>query len=518
MRTALWMATFAYLAALPCACVDYDSDPCRDVDCALFCYADVNCADAGRCVFTHDGCCSHCAPSPCDSADDCPACNTCEGDPGQCVPIPCPAECVSDDDCPPDEHCETNPPGCCGTCLPDNPCAGLDCLATCVSDYDCPPEALCVYYENDCCSMCFPTCEGCRMSAGEYCPGQPPDDLCEIGRISVVELGPCIFSLTYSGDAGDETVYVNGCSDLILNLDNNACGLQYVADTDTFLVACNWCGQVPYTQAYCDCVPDCRGRHCGPDGCGGLCGSCPEGCTCSDQGQCLGCPLQEVELVPSCVHAPYLVGAGGSFPLAVFGEIGCAWFDLVDVRVDGFDIDVTLIGSADPAQSCPQLEVCPGDMWTYIGLIWLPAPNPGPYTITVADAFVLQVVASGGIIEEPACQDDCAYPPLEGTNWTLSHLSSWEVAGSCGGYLNAVSDLIFDGSCQNYTVVNEDWTFPTQALHCNDGQIFFGTQAVYPADATVCPVTDPASPIRILGIANQGYGDPAAEVFLIEAH
>ncbi|MDP6945405.1 MAG: MopE-related protein, partial [Myxococcota bacterium] len=33
------------------------------------------------------------------------------------------------------------------------------------------------------------------------------------------------------------------------------------------------------------CVPDCDGRECGPDGCGGLCGSCPDG-ICQPGGVC----------------------------------------------------------------------------------------------------------------------------------------------------------------------------------------------------------------------------------------
>lgn len=42
-----------------------------------------------------------------------------------------------------------------------------------------------------------------------------------------------------------------------------------------------------------ECTPMCTGRSCGPDGCGGLCGSCPEGSDCDELGQCqaAGSPL-----------------------------------------------------------------------------------------------------------------------------------------------------------------------------------------------------------------------------------
>jgi hypothetical protein len=38
------------------------------------------------------------------------------------------------------------------------------------------------------------------------------------------------------------------------------------------------------------CCPDCTGRECGGDGCGGICGSCDPGCSCNMNGQCeCGC-------------------------------------------------------------------------------------------------------------------------------------------------------------------------------------------------------------------------------------
>ena len=34
------------------------------------------------------------------------------------------------------------------------------------------------------------------------------------------------------------------------------------------------------------CLPDCVGKKCGPDGCGGSCGACPQGLECNDLGKC----------------------------------------------------------------------------------------------------------------------------------------------------------------------------------------------------------------------------------------
>lgn len=52
------------------------------------------------------------------------------------------------------------------------------------------------------------------------------------------------------------------------------------------------------------CVPACQGRTCGGDGCGGVCGACPQGQRCDEQGQCVA-PAQ-----PGCQET--CEGAGAS--------------------------------------------------------------------------------------------------------------------------------------------------------------------------------------------------------------
>jgi hypothetical protein len=58
------------------------------------------------------------------------------------------------------------------------------------------------------------------------------------------------------------------------------------------------CGGCPSTQAcsaagQCECVPQCAGKACGPDGCGGMCGMCSSGTCNMSTGVCEGC-------VPQC--------------------------------------------------------------------------------------------------------------------------------------------------------------------------------------------------------------------------
>jgi hypothetical protein len=49
----------------------------------------------------------------------------------------------------------------------------------------------------------------------------------------------------------------------------------------------DWDTSRPALGAGCDCTPDCTGRACGDDGCGGSCGTCPMNATCSTAGYCM---------------------------------------------------------------------------------------------------------------------------------------------------------------------------------------------------------------------------------------
>ena len=61
------------------------------------------------------------------------------------------------------------------------------------------------------------------------------------------------------------------------------------------------------------CTPDCTGKQCGDDGCGGSCGTCPAGQTCTAAGQCVleipecavnaDCPLNNVCIGGKCFQA-----------------------------------------------------------------------------------------------------------------------------------------------------------------------------------------------------------------------
>ncbi len=68
------------------------------------------------------------------------------------------------------------------------------------------------------------------------------------------------------------------------------------------------------------CTPNCNGKECGSDGCGGFCGSCVEGKTCSDSGTCEDFSCAKITLdelkqhseVPEYYYSTYTPATGGA--------------------------------------------------------------------------------------------------------------------------------------------------------------------------------------------------------------
>ena len=55
------------------------------------------------------------------------------------------------------------------------------------------------------------------------------------------------------------------------------------------VVEYQYCGLSTYHDSFqvCPCEPNCNGKECGDDGCGGTCGKCADGQTCNDKGKCV---------------------------------------------------------------------------------------------------------------------------------------------------------------------------------------------------------------------------------------
>lgn len=80
--------------------------------------------------------------------------------------------------------------------------------------------------------------------------------------------------------------------------------------------SCGTCmsGQTCSTTSQCGCMPQCANKQCGDDGCGGVCGQCAMGRTCSTQGQC--------SCTPSCAGKTCGDnGCGGSCGTCTNGQV-----------------------------------------------------------------------------------------------------------------------------------------------------------------------------------------------------
>ena len=127
---------------------------------------------------------------------------------------------------------------------------------------------------------CVPSCgdkscgsDGCGGTCGQCCESQ----VCENG---VCFGGPGCESSESPGCAGC------ACEECTCDLDPYCCQVQW---DDLCVEECvDQCGG-------CVAQPDCEGKECGPDGCGGLCGECPGSWTCTDEYLCVENCLEQCD-------------------------------------------------------------------------------------------------------------------------------------------------------------------------------------------------------------------------------
>lgn len=227
--------------------------------------------------------------------------------------------CENDADCSGDESCVD---GSCvdggGGLLEDTPCTaeseaaacgvGAYCqdtgfcavLPTCAGGEACPDGLMC----NDATGSCVsaPSCEGCctpgscddgrwcngvevcSPSSGQCSSGSPP---CE-GSLSVCDEASRTCLCDDSSDCTAPETCSGGACGCVPDCDGKQCG------SDGCGGACGGCAaeDVCNEAGQCECQPSCTNRECGSDGCDGACGACDIGETCTSGGQC--------ECVPDC--------------------------------------------------------------------------------------------------------------------------------------------------------------------------------------------------------------------------
>ncbi len=124
---------------------------------------------------------------------------------------------------------------------------------------------------------------GCQSDAD--CADQPSPNAC-LEPTCNVATGGCIFTSVMTGTACDDG---DGCTKGTICSNGECVGGQPVdcVDEDPCTVdSCTGdgvCQHVP--DPFC-CTPDCEGKVCGPNGCGGTCGDCPHGTACGASGLC----------------------------------------------------------------------------------------------------------------------------------------------------------------------------------------------------------------------------------------
>ncbi|MDD5193465.1 MAG: hypothetical protein PHF67_02660 [Candidatus Nanoarchaeia archaeon] len=233
---------------------------------AISCTTDANCPTGQVCAH---GNCVLAVEAPCTIATedtDCPDGQQC-GD-GICVP-----GCLTNDQCGGGLICNGHScvgcceGGCCATCDPNIgtcPCPGYVCAPGSIpGQYGCVknvPACLPQGCWGPCDWLpCDPSLPIGSPSAGGMGPSAcPVDPLCVAGTTEACSIGG---TRTCNPSGKDWSPCSGSCSVLGSTNICNGVGMQVCSS--------------------CACTPDCTGKVCGDDGCGGSCGSCDDGIACT---------------------------------------------------------------------------------------------------------------------------------------------------------------------------------------------------------------------------------------------
>ncbi len=252
--------------------------------------------DCGKCAW--DRTCSpdgECVPYGCESSKDCPAGDlVCDQDTGECV------QCIGPEDCPDELFCGA-----------DHRCHETH---FCESDKECKDYDLVCDKDAGKCVECLTVVE---CTDGEYCEqGFCLAAACEVGA------SKCVGNTVHGCPEGKSWTVAQACTDK-----------EYCEEGECKDLACEpgagWCQGDIYalcaadgksvkleedcaaTGKHCtslgcgDCAPQCVGKECGDDGCGGNCGACSQDENCV-AGECVAkcgdatCSAAEGESCESC--------------------------------------------------------------------------------------------------------------------------------------------------------------------------------------------------------------------------
>ncbi len=240
-----------------------------------YCPPDQTCTGAGRCS---GGCIAACTGKQCGSdgcggsCGYCPAGTFCNQD-WRCEPL-CEARCYTDEG----DRADCGPDGCGGTC------------GTCTSQEYCDHGRCRDFISCSDLQDCFEQCGPDEECANDCWYKASPEARRQWDDFNLCLIEVCGYDGT---DQCYQDAFFNECRDLYyacLDCTPNCQGKECGPD------GCGGqCGRCPGGRpcgpgGLCPCVPSCQGRECGPDGCGGACGKCKEGMACASYGRCICLP------------------------------------------------------------------------------------------------------------------------------------------------------------------------------------------------------------------------------------
>lgn len=179
-----------------------------------------------------------------------------------------------------------------GTVCGDDTCEGSETCDNCVSDCGCSAPEFC--YAGSC---CLPYC-GLKQCGGDGCGGSCG----QCGAGTVCQDGQCVEAGEFLGPCAENADCKSGWC-VPVSAQYKACSKVC---TNDFCPAAWNCEENQAGVHVCvpTCLPNCSGKMCGPDGCGGSCGGCPTDTSCVGN-QCKG------------------AGGGGCEPTSYPGCGGC---------------------------------------------------------------------------------------------------------------------------------------------------------------------------------------------------
>ena len=237
---------------------------------------------------THSYSCQQADGDPCNEMvfEACTDTGVCDSTTGQCMSVSCTSQCEG-------KECGSDScGGSCGQCPGNSVCEGGEC--------GCLPDCVGKECGSDGCGGDCGTCQGSQTCTNGKCGCVPECGGKNCGSDGCGGLcGPC--GEEHYCDAG--TCKPGHCD---AQCDGMACGYDGCGGLCGSCLS--WCStpsdpqdKLPYEKLeLCvdggclpECCPECWGKECGPDGCGGSCGTCELGDICL-AGQCNECK-------PSCL-------------------------------------------------------------------------------------------------------------------------------------------------------------------------------------------------------------------------